>query len=380
MPRPPSLPLALLGGITPERFLADYWHKRPLMIRQAIPGFGGDLTPAAMQTLATRDEVESRLIEGRDQTWQLHDGPFKKSDFKRLPETDWTLLVQSVDHWLPAAAALLQHFDFLPHARLDDVMVSYAVPGGSVGPHFDSYDVFLLQGLGTRRWQISAQTELGLIDDAPLKLLRRFTPEDEWVLAPGDMLYLPPNYAHHGEATSACMTWSIGFRAPTAQELAQAFLAFLADEIELDGRYADPDLKRPAHPGELAPAMLKQIGAMLRRVTWDADTVADFVGEYLSEPKPNVYFEPPDAPLSAAQFKRAVQKHGVVLSPKTRLLFCDERFFVNGETVIAEDGEREALVELADRRALEIVPAGLVHALYDWYEAGWLVPGAGGVT
>lgn len=370
----PSSPLPLLGDLTAEAFLRDYWHKRPLLIRQAVPGIGDALTPAAMRTLACRDDVEARLIEGAGKRWRLAHGPFAPADFKRLPKTAWTLLVQSVDHHLPAAAELLRRFDFLPHARLDDVMVSYAVPGGSVGPHFDSYDVFLLQGLGQRRWQIGAQTELDLIDGAPLKLLRRFQPEQEWLLEPGDMLYLPPNYAHHGVAETECTTWSIGFRAPTAQELGQAFLGYLADGLELEGRYADPGLKRPVHPGELDTAMLKQVATLLKQIRWDANDVADFLGEYLSEPKPNVFFEPPATPLARAQFKRAVRKTGVALSPRTRLLFRGERFFINGETVIAEAGEHEALVELADTRRLATVPDALLDPFYDWYEAGWLAP------
>ena len=195
-----------------------------------------------MQQLACREDVESRLIRGSGTHWQLDHGPFRKSDFKRLPKTEWTLLVQSLNHFLPEADALLAHFDFIPHARLDDLMVSYAVPGGSVGPHFDSYDVFLLQGQGHRRWQIGTQTDLALLDDAPLKILRHFDAEDEWVLGPGDMLYLPPHVAHYGVAEDDCMTYSIGFRAPTTEELAQGFLMHLQDTLKLEGRYADPDL------------------------------------------------------------------------------------------------------------------------------------------
>jgi len=232
----------LLGGLSPTRFLREIWHKRPLLIRNAIPGFAGLLSPAEMRQLACRDDVESRLIRGSGSDWQLDHGPFRKSDFRRLPETEWTLLVQSLNQFLPEADALLARFNFIPHARLDDLMASYAVPGGSVGPHFDSYDVFLLQGQGHRRWQISTQTDLALIDDAPLKILRRFKAEDEWVLGPGDMLYLPPHVAHYGVAVDACMTYSIGFRAPAAEELAHGFLMHLQDTLALEGRYAD----RPA--------------------------------------------------------------------------------------------------------------------------------------
>jgi len=363
----------LLGGLSPTRFLRDYWHKRPLLIRNAVPGFGGLLSPGEMQELAARDDVESRLVQGSGTHWQLDHGPFKKSDFKRLPKTGWTLLVQSLNHVLPEADALLSRFDFVPHARLDDLMVSYAVPGGSVGPHFDSYDVFLLQGQGRRRWQISAQTDLTQLDDVPLKILRHFKSEDEWVLGPGDMLYLPPHVAHYGVAEDACMTYSIGFRAPTVDELAQGFLMHLQDTLTLEGRYTDPDLRLQTHPGEIGRSMLKQIEDMIARIQWDKREIAEFAGRYLSEPKPNVFFGAPDAPLSLAAFSKLANKIGVVLHPKSRLLFTRGRFFINGEAFTPAADETLMLQQLADRRRLAPpFPASLCERFYDWHEAGWL--------
>jgi 50S ribosomal protein L16 3-hydroxylase len=364
---------SLLGGLSPARFLRDYWHKRPLLIRNAVPGFAGLLSPNDMQQLASRDDVESRLIQGSGTRWQLDHGPFKKRDFKRLPKTGWTLLVQSLNHVLPEADALLTHFDFIPHARLDDLMVSYAVPGGSVGPHFDSYDVFLLQGQGRRRWQISTQTDLTLLDDAPLKILRHFKAEDEWVLGPGDMLYLPPHVAHCGVAEDACTTYSIGFRAPTAEELAQGFLMHLQDTLTLEGRYADPDLRLQSHPGEISRAMLKQIEGMIVRIQWNKREIAEFAGRYLSDPKPNVFFDAPDAPLSLADFNKRSNKKSVTLHPKSRLLFTGGRFFINGEAFTPAADETIALKQLADlRRLAPGFPASLRERFYDWYEAGWL--------
>lgn len=363
----------LLGGLSPTRFLRQVWHKRPLLIRNAVPGFAGLATLADLQQLAGRDDVESRLIQGSGRHWQLDHGPFRKSDFKRLPKTEWTLLVQSLNHFLPAADALLARFDFIPHARLDDLMVSYAVPGGSVGPHFDSYDVFLLQGSGHRRWQIGTQTDLALIDGAPLKILRRFEAEDEWVLGPGDMLYLPPHVAHHGVAVDACTTYSIGFRAPTADELAQGFLMHLQDSIQLEGRYADPDLRLQKHPAEIGRAMLDQIEGMLAQIQWGRRDIAEFAGRYLSEPKPNVFFDAPDAPLARAAFDKAAARHGVALDAKSRLLFAGARFFINGEAFTPASEEVAALTQLADRRRLAPpLLATLRPRLYDWYEAGWL--------
>ncbi|MCA1978507.1 MAG: cupin domain-containing protein [Thiobacillus sp.] len=363
----------LLGGITPTRFLREYWHKKPLLIRNAIPGFTGLLSPAEMQALARRDDVESRLIQGSGTRWRLDHGPFRPADFKRLPKTAWTLLVQSVNHHLPAADALLKRFDFIPHARLDDLMVSYAAPGGSVGPHFDSYDVFLLQGEGHRRWQISTQNDLDLLPDAPLRILRRFAPEDEWVLGPGDMLYLPPHVAHFGVAEDDCMTYSIGFRAPTAEELAHAFLMHLQDTLTLDGRYADPDLKLQRHPGEIGRAMLEQVEGMIARIRWGKRDIAEFAGRYLSEPKPNVFFDPPTEPLTAAEFRRQARKHGVALDARSRLLFSGRRFYLNGEAFDAAPDTAAALKQLADARALPApFPPALLDRFYDWYETGWL--------
>jgi 50S ribosomal protein L16 3-hydroxylase len=381
----------LLGGLSPARFLRDVWHKRPLLIRNAVPGFTGLLSPGEMQQLACREDVESRLIQGSGTHWQLDHGPFKRSDFKRLPKTEWTLLVQSLNHILPEADALLARFDFIPHARLDDLMVSYAVAGGSVGPHFDSYDVFLLQGQGHRRWQISTQTDLTILDDEPLKILRRFKAEEEWLLGPGDMLYLPPHVAHYGVAEDACTTYSIGFRAPTTEELAHGFLMHLQDTLKPEGRYADPDLRLQSHPGEISRAMLAQIEGMIAKIKWGRRDIAEFAGRYLSEPKPNVFFNTPDAPLTRAAFHKQASRHGVALDPKSRLLFAGGRFFINGEAFTPAADETAALKQLADQRRLAPargtppdarpagglgaappLPAALRERLYNWYEAGWL--------
>lgn len=205
-------PLPLLGDQSPNDFMRRYWQKKPLLIRQAIPGFKPPVTIAAVKKLARRDDVESRLIWRENGEWQMESGPFA-----RLPkdnEGDWTLLVQSVDLHSDAAAELMQQFRFIPDVRLDDVMISIASHGGGVGPHFDSYDVFLLQAAGEREWRYGRQKDLSLEPDLPLKILSRFEPEAQAVLAPGDMLYLPPQAAHDGIATGdGCMTISIGFRA-----------------------------------------------------------------------------------------------------------------------------------------------------------------------
>ena len=365
--------LQLLGGLTARQFLRDYWHKKPLLVRDALPNFKGLLGPTEIMELAGREDVESRLV-AHGKHWALEHGPFPPGRFKKLPKRNWTLLVQSVDHHLASGAALLEQFTFIPRARLDDLMVSYAVAGGGVGPHFDSYDVFLIQGMGHRRWRISAQENLDLIEGLPLKILSHFQPEEEHVLGPGDMLYLPPRYAHDGIAEDECMTYSVGFRAPSFEELGQGFLNFLHDELDLPGRYTDPDLVLQKHSGELPKAMLNQVTEQLNQIRWDTDLARAFIGRYFSEPKPNVFFSAPDKPLTDKAFSKSLSSRGVRLNAKTRLLFSGTHFFINGEDFGATGLERKLLMQLANDRRL---PAGhygnaLNSLLYDWYLAGWV--------
>lgn len=371
-----SRPRPLLGGLDAAGFLRQYWQKQPLLIRAAVPGIDARLKPAGLKRLASRAEAESRLVRHQRGRWRLEHGPFAPEALRSLPERGWSLLVSGVNHWLPYADTLLGEFDFVPHARLDDVMVSLAPPGGGVGPHFDSYDVFLIQGLGTRRWEVSDQDDLELVEDAPLRILKRFRPSQSWVLEPGDMLYLPPRLAHNGVALSECMTWSIGFRAPTHQEIASAFLSYLQDRLALEGRYADPDLSVPAHPAELPETMVERLGGVIDGIRWDRTDVRDFLGSYLSEPKPNVFFDPPRRPMSAETFAKQTTLSGVRLDARTRLLFSDGDFFINGEQLRAPANVRRALMTLADRRSLPPgrIPAALQPLLYDWYLAGYLNP------
>lgn len=369
---------ALLGTLSPQRFLRDYWHKKPLLIRQAIPAFEPPVRPDALFELAARDDVESRLVSHFSQQWQMDTGPFQK-----LPTTGqkgWTLLVQGVNLHNDGVDALMQQFRFIPDARLDDVMVSFASDAGGVGPHFDSYDVFLLQAQGQRRWRISAQKDLSLIDGMPLKILEHFQAEQEFVLDPGDMLYLPPHYAHDGVAIGECMTYSIGFRAPAYQELAEAFLQFMADSVELPGRYADPNLTVSRRPAEISRAMLSQVGAELRKIRFSDDDIAIFLGEYLSEPKANVFFEPPASTLTLTRFKQLANKRGVALSPKTRMLYRGKHVFINGESFTVTPSDKTRLATLADGRRLageHILSAStdLLEALYTWHGDGWLALG-----
>jgi 50S ribosomal protein L16 3-hydroxylase len=367
--------MTLLGGLTPTQFFKEYWHKKPLLIRQAFPAFTPPLSRETLFALAGRDDVESRLITHFDGDWKLGNGPFTE-----LPSTDrsnWTLLVQGTNLHDDRADALLREFRFIPDARLDDLMISYATDGGGVGPHFDSYDVFLLQAHGQRRWRIGAQQDLTLVDGMPLKILRHFAPEQEFVLDPGDMLYLPPHYAHDGVSIGDCMTCSIGFRTPSFQELGDAFLHFMADSIDLPGRYGDADMMPTTKPAEIGGSMLETVAAELNKVRFTDDDVIIFLGQYLSEPKPSVFFESPDKPLSFARFMTQAKKRGVRLSRKTRMLYRGSHVFVNGESFSAGRADKACLVSLANLRMLDgagvsAASTDVAEALYTWYEDGWV--------
>jgi len=369
--------MTLLGELTPAQFLRDYWQKKPLLIRQAFPNFKPLLGRDALFQLAARDDVESRLITHFKQQWQMQNGPIEQ--LPSVKQKEWTLLVQGANLHNEEADALLREFRFLPDARLDDLMISYATDAGGVGSHFDSYDVFLLQAHGQRRWRIGAQKDLSLVDDMPLKILRNFQPEEELVLDPGDMLYLPPHFAHEGVAIGECMTWSIGFRAPSYQELGEAFLQFMAESIDLPGRYADPDLAPSKNPAEINVAMLAQVAAELNKVKFTADDIAIFLGEYLSEPKSTVFFEPPDRPLPNGRFLQTCIKRGVALSRKTQMLYRSKHVFINGESFAVGNADKASLRALADTRRLDGAAVAksssdVRDALYEWYLDGWLIP------
>jgi 50S ribosomal protein L16 3-hydroxylase len=364
----------LLGGITPEKFLAEYWQKKPLLVRQALPGFGDWLNRDSLSALAQRDDAESRLVRFTRGQCLLDRGPFEAEDLAGLPKKNWSLLVSGVNHFLPEGDALLHAFNFIPLARLDDLMVSFAPPGGGVGPHFDSYDVFLIQGEGRRRWEISAQDDLEVLDDAPLRILKRFHVDQSWELEPGDMLYLPPQYAHNGVALTHCMTWSVGFRVPTAEDMVGNFLNYLQDHLTPAGLYSDPDLKRPDHPAEIPATMLEQVATMLEAIRWDKDTVADFLGSYLSEPKSHIFYDPPERPLKPAAFAKAVAKRGLRLDPRSQLLFRGNTLYMNGERLVAGAKTLTTLQSLADQRHLPPtqLDAELLEVIHEWYVAGYL--------
>lgn len=364
-----------LGEWSAASFLREHWHKRPLLIRNACNAAARIVDLTTMQRLAARDDVEARLVVRAGSRWQLEHGPFNARTWRALPATHWTLLVSGLNHFVPAADALLRRFAFVPQARLDDVMVSYAAPHGGVGPHFDSYDVFLLQGAGRRRWRLSTQSDLHLNARAPLKILARFRAEQTMILQRGDMLYLPPQVAHEGTAIDACFTYSIGFRAPTHAELVNAYADYMQEHHAPTGRYADPDLQATHTPGRLPDGLVARTRGLLEQSRPRTADIAAALGVHLSTPKPTVTFDPPSAPVSLATFRNAVARRGLRLDPRTLLLYRGDAFFINGERVTPHRADRLNLRRLADARVLHsarLTEPGNVGLIHAWYLAGWI--------
>jgi 50S ribosomal protein L16 3-hydroxylase len=383
----PDEPSTLLGKLTPAQFMRRYWQKKPLLIRQAIPGIEAPVSREELFQLADSDDVESRLITHFRQSWAMEHGPFAPEQLPSLKKRDWTLLVQGANLHDDRARALLDRFRFIPDARLDDLMISYATDGGGVGPHFDSYDVFLLQVHGKRRWRFGAQRDLSLKPGLPLKVLQHFDPQEEWVLEPGDMLYLPPHIAHDGVAEGECMTCSIGFRAPSTSELSGQFLYHLAERLgeaderagEASARYKDPAQPAVSNPAQLPPLLIDRVGSILAALTWNEKDVASFLGTYLSEPKANVVFDPPRRALNEMRFIERVKKSGLRLDKKTILLYDDTSYFLNGEQETLPPTLKKWLPELADRRYLQgkrfvtlSDDSSMTALLHEWYCAGWI--------
>jgi 50S ribosomal protein L16 3-hydroxylase len=306
-------PLQILGGISAREFLRDYWQKNPLLVRQAIPGFESPVSPDELAGLSLEEEVESRLvIEHGDTPWELRRGPFSEDTYQNLPERDWTLLVQAVDQLVPEVAELIEHFRFLPNWRIDDVMVSFAAPGGGVGPHFDNYDVFLLQAHGQRRWRVGqmCDSESAMLKHADLRILADFQGTDEWVLEPGDMLYLPPRLAHFGTAEDACMTYSLGFRAPSAAEVLTHFTDFLAQFLPDEERYSDADLLPIEDPHQIQSDALDRLRAMLAEHMGDERLLLTWFGQFMTEPR---YPERVQGPEIDEQAMLAALEDGAIL-------------------------------------------------------------------
>ena len=370
--------LPLLGGISPSEFMTRYWQRKPLLVRQAIPNFKPLLSRNELFALGAQADVESRLVVGANggqRDWQMQRGPFAKRAIPKLTERDWTLLVQGVDLHSDAVSALMQQFRFVPDARLDDVMISYATDGGGVGPHFDSYDVFLLQAHGQRRWRIGRQKDLTLMPNMPLKILANFEPEHDWILNPGDMLYLPPRYAHDGIAMGECMTYSVGFRVPQKGDLARELLVRISEDAEdLVGCNLYQDAKQPAvsKPSEIPAGLVEFAKDALKQSLKDPLALPRALGEYLTEPKANVWFEAGDVPKRLKSVK---------LDRRSRMMYDKHHIFLNGESWRAAGADAALMRRLADQRELsgdQLAQASgdALSLLRDWCEDGWLHAGA----
>lgn len=320
--RPVAMPL---NNFDIDIFLRDYWQKKPLLIKAAWAAWTNPLEPDELAGLACEEGIESRIIARRSEGWAVDHGVFAESRFARDDPAPWTLLVQAVDHHVPDVAALIEPFRFIPNWRIDDVMVSYATDGGGVGPHFDQYDVFLIQGLGQRRWQVGGMCDADtpLLPHEDVRLLAEFEAAEEWLLDPGDILYVPPRMAHNGVAVGGdCMTYSVGFRAPARSELITDWSDDIVDALPDDDRYEDRDLDPTAHPGEISPAALARLHAMITDVMGDADAFARWFGAYNSRRKyPDTEWQP-DESVSVAEVEALIGE-GVPLSrnPASRFSF-----------------------------------------------------------
>jgi 50S ribosomal protein L16 3-hydroxylase len=318
---------SVLGSISPQQFLNEYWQKKPLLIRAAWPGFVSPISPDELAGLACEDDVESRLVveRGFEKPWQVVYGPLDPADFPTLPKTHWTLLVTDAEKHLPEMAKIVDQFRFIPDWRADDLMVSYAPQGGSVGPHWDTYDVFLLQGLGRRRWQISDLnvSEQNYLDGPDLRIMEHFEPQQDWILEPGDMLYLPPHIAHHGVAQDDCMTFSIGFRAPTIADMLSSYSDSRIEGLTESNRYVDPDLRLQDHPGEIGAKALADIQTMLlKQFQQSPAEFSKWFGSYSTAPKNDLRFPAEQSIDGFSEWrKRFEQSGGFTKSTVSRFSF-----------------------------------------------------------
>lgn len=360
----PDTPLQLLGGLTAREFLRDYWQKKPLLVRQAVPDFESPISPDELAGLALEEEVESRLvIEHGERPWELQRGPFNEDTFQELPERDWTLLVQAVDQFVPEVAELLEDFKFLPKWRIDDLMISFAAPGGGVGPHFDNYDVFLLQAHGHRRWQVGqmCDSDSPLLPHADLKILAQFEPTDEWVLAPGDMLYLPPCLAHCGTAEDDCMTYSVGFRAPSAAEVLTHFTDFLGQFLPDEERYSDADIQPSEDPNQIQRDALERLKALLNEHMSDERLLMTWFGQFMTEPKyPELVA---GIEIEEEDFLGALEDGAILIrNPSARMAWSevgeDLVLFASGQSRLVSASLRELLKLICSADALHVENLG----------------------
>jgi len=365
--------LAMLGGLTASDFMRRYWQKKPFLVRQAFPGFKPLLSRKQLFDLAASPDVASRWVQGQGRHWQMRHGPVQARSRPTFAHPQWTLLVQGVDMHCQAASDFLQAFLFVPGARLDDLMVSWASQGGGVGPHFDSYDVFLVQAQGQRRWRYGAQKDLSLQPGMPLKILSSFKPRWDVVLNPGDMLYLPPRLAHEGTAVGECMTYSVGFRAPSLAELGRDILQRMSEQAEdllPKCLYADPHQAAVQHPACMPDGLQAFARLAVQQLLTQPEAMNQALGEVMSEPKPHVWFEPQRLPRRA---------RGWVLDVRSRMFYDAKHIYLNGESWRASGADARLMRALADQRSLDArqsqsASAAAKALLRQWAKQGWCHP------
>jgi len=364
-------PTPLLGGMSPSAFMRDVWQRKPLLVRQAIPDFRPLFKRSALLGLLEREGLESRLVQlSSEGVWSFRAGPLTRRQLPPLTTPGWTVLLQGVDLHDEAAHRLLQRFRFVPDARLDDLMISFATDGGGVGPHFDRYDVFLLQASGRRRWRIGRQKDLRLREGLPLKILADFHPEHEWVLEPGDMLYLPPRYAHDGVAEGECMTYSVGFRAPTGGDLARDVLLRLSESDDAEGEgavYRDAGQWAVSAPGVIPDALIEFARREVEKRLARPELLTQALGEVLTEPKPGVWFDAGEAMDGPA---------AISLDRRTRMMYAHGYVFINGESYRASGHDAALMQGLADEREMaqalwrQLSPQAQA-LVNEWVQSGW---------
>lgn len=379
--------LQLPSSLSVQDFLDQYWQKKSLLMRNAIRDYAFDLSPEELAGLACEQDVESRMVLQHDRNaWELHHGPFDEAVFAQLPETNWTLLVQDVDKYIPSIAALMRLFRFIPSWRFDDIMISYAVTGGSVGPHTDSYDVFLIQAQGRRRWQTGnkAQSD-ALLPDLPVRILKDFEAEDEWILEPGDMLYLPPGVAHWGiAADDACMTWSIGLRTPSVSEMLGSYTQYLLDHVPETQHFHDPALSPQDSPSEIQTSAVDLVNVQLEAWLRNNDMKQRWFGCFSTEIKEQLFIEPPEQTITAEQLLGKLQDHSTQRHPFSRYAWSEGKdeqlyLFVCGELFELPAESKSAIAQLCDDAKSQRVlfeacqHSGVVlEAVTELFNQGWL--------
>lgn len=342
-------------NLSPEKFLSEYWQKKPLHIKNAYPDIQDPVSPEELAGLACEEEVESRLVFNEKNTWRLQNGPFSEQDFTSLPNKNWSLLVQAVDQWLPPVKKLLAKVNFIPDWRLDDVMVSYATEKAGIGPHFDYYDVIIIQGQGQRQWQIGQRCDhlSNLRDDNELKILQEFVVSEEFTLESGDALYIPPGIAHQGTSLTSSLSYSIGFRAPSYSEIISQYAAALCAEFTEDQRYSDPDLSLQSTPAEISTESLDRMKLLLTNVLQNEQEIEQWFGQHMTQRKyPELsYF--PEIEFTPTKLTE-VLSNGIKFEkhPAARLAFHqkDETIylFADGETFIINQNNEESIALLAE--------------------------------